>query len=204
MSYLSTSSPIVISFYTINTPYQLEVLNLIQSCEMFGIDACIEAKESQGSWELNCALKPAFIRDKLYELKRPVFWIDADAAFKQKPDFAPFLNFDVGVREMSYFADIPYFKLFAGSLFFNYTEKALSFVDEWCQLCEQKRKENPLNLLFLDQRGLLAVKQKRSDVQIINLPIAYSKVFDFSWEEVRQEELVVEHYQASRRFKKLI
>lgn len=68
-----TQDPLVISFYTENTPYQLEVLALISSCNELGIEAEIEGVPSEGSWERNCALKPFFIRKKLLEKKRPVF-----------------------------------------------------------------------------------------------------------------------------------
>lgn len=70
--------PIVISFYTLRTPYAQEVQRLRASCERFGIERAIAAMEPRGSWERNCALKAPFIQDRLESLKRPVLWIDAD------------------------------------------------------------------------------------------------------------------------------
>jgi hypothetical protein len=201
MSYLSR--PIVISFYTVDTPYQLEVLNLIQSCQQFDVDHCIEGKESRGSWERNVAMKPGFIRDKLVELKRPVFWVDADAAFLKQPDFEQFLPFDLCVREMKAFQDDRRFKLNAAALFFNYNEKMLGFLDEWTELCEKKIAENIQNLLYLDQTSLLEMIERRRDLSLHFLPIAYCKVFDFS-DLIDPQEVVIEQYQASRRFRNLV
>ena len=41
--------PIIICFYTIDTPYQQEVLNLINSCEKYQLENSIEGKPSRGS-----------------------------------------------------------------------------------------------------------------------------------------------------------
>ena len=109
--------PLVVSFYTENTPYQVEVLHLIESCKKFGIESDIVGVPSRGSWEQNCAFKPFFIRDKLKQIQRPLFWIDADAIFKKHPDFSPLLHADIALREMKRFFSDRKFRLFSGSLF---------------------------------------------------------------------------------------
>lgn len=63
--------PLVISFYTKNTPYQLDAHHLIASCEKFGIEHAVEGIDSYGSWELNCAYKPFFIAEKLRQFECP-------------------------------------------------------------------------------------------------------------------------------------
>src|SRR5476651_1555473 len=77
--------PLVISFYTKNTPYQLDAHHLIASCEKFGVEHAVEGIDSLGSWELNCAYKPFFIAEKLRQFQRPVLWVDVDAVFVRKP-----------------------------------------------------------------------------------------------------------------------
>lgn len=194
------SSPLVISYFTEKTPYQLEALALIQSCHEKGIDAEIDAVDSQGSWEQNCALKPFFIQKKLLEKKRSIFWVDADAVFKKAPDFTFLMQHDLAFREMKRFSHDRRFKYCSGSLFINYTPSALDFVSKWCERCQQKmdRKEN---LLMLDQICLGELLESGVQLKICALPIAYVKIFDFDAQEIEESEVVIEHQQASRRFK---
>jgi hypothetical protein len=90
--------PLVISYYTKDTPYEQEVQRLISSCQTFSIEAQIEPRPSLGSWEKNCAQKASFILQKLREVKRPVLWVDADAVFLRAPDFREFDDCDFSVR----------------------------------------------------------------------------------------------------------
>lgn len=197
---VSAKPPLVISFYTENTPYQLEAMGLIASCQEWGIEAEVEGVPSRGSWELNCALKPFFIRNKLKEQKRAVFWVDADAVFKQAPDFSMMAHSDIAFREMKRFSHDRRFKFFSGSLFLNYTPRALEFADAWCDHCQQQIDEKK-DLQFLDQISLVDLIERGEKVKIFSLPIAYSKVFDLDAQEIDSKDIVVEHYQASRRFR---
>lgn len=192
--------PLVISFYTENTPYQLEALNLISSCQELGIDAEIEGVPSEGSWERNCALKPFYIRKKLNEKKRPIFWVDADAVFKKKPDFTFLKSSDISFREMKRFSHDRRFKYASGSFFLNYTPRGIDFADKWCAQCQRKidKKED---LEFIDQIALVDLIECGEQVKVYPLPISYCKVFDIDAGEIATEEIVIEHYQASRRFR---
>ena len=206
MSYLSrrTIEPVVVSFYTVGTLYQLEVLNLIQSCQGFDIEHQIEGIDSQGSWELNCAQKPFFIQDKLRSLQRPIFWVDADAVFLQKPSFDEYAECDLAVRFMDRFSHDPRFRLNAAAIYINYTPQALSVVEKWCSLCRDILDKRNRSLEFLDQISLLEVLDKATDVQVLPLPISYCKVFDLDAAEVEPQDVVIEQRQASRRFRGLL
>ena len=188
------------SFYTENTPYQFEAIALIASCNALGVEAEIEAVPCKGSWELNCAMKPFFIRKKLLEKKRPIFWVDADAVFKKMPDFSFMLKTDLGFREMKRFSHDKRFKYFSGSLFLNYSPRGVAFADKWCEYCQQKIdfKED---LQFLDQTSLVHLIERGEQVKVTSLPIAYAKVFDIDAQEIESEEVVIEHYKASRRWR---
>ena len=140
--------PLVVSFYTENTPYQLEVLSLIHSCGELGIELEVEAVPCLGSWQRNCARKPQFIRDKLLEKKRPVFWVDADAVFRKTPDFSCFSHSDFSLADTRK-KDIR-FRYRAGSIFINYTPGGILFVEAWVAFC-QKRIDSGLDLTFIDQ-----------------------------------------------------
>lgn len=190
----------MISFYTEGTPYQLEVMNLIESCSKHGIETDIVGLPSKGAWDLNCAIKPFFIRDKLLQIQRPIFWVDADAVFKQRPDFSPMLHADLAFREMKRFSHDRRLKYFSGSMFVNYTPRTIQFVDAWCSYCEEKISSGA-DLQFLDQTSLVDLVEQGADIKLFSLPIPYSKVFDLDAAEVEEHQIVVEHYQASRRYR---
>ena len=203
MSYLSrkTPGPVVISFYTLGTPYQLEVLNLISSCQRFEIEHQIEGIDSQGSWEINCLQKPFFIYDKLRSLQRPVFWVDADAVFLKKPSFEEYAECDLAVRFMDRFSHDVRLRLNAAAMYINYTSQALSVVEEWCRVCRDILDKRNRLLTFLDQISLLEILDKSKDVQVRSLPVGYCKVFDLDADLVDPLDVVIEQRQASRRFK---
>lgn len=195
-----SSDPLVISFYTEGTPYQLEAMSLIASCNAWEIEAEIEGVSSQGSWERNCAIKPFFIQKKLMEKKRPIFWVDADAVFKKRPDFSSFIHSDLAFREMKRFSHDRRFKYCSGSLFINYTPRGVDFVQRWCEYCQQKIDCNA-DLQFLDQISLVDLIEQGHPLKISSLPIAYAKIFDIDAQEIDPEDVVIEHNQASRRFR---
>ncbi|MBS0652933.1 MAG: hypothetical protein JSR39_05310 [Verrucomicrobia bacterium] len=197
-------NPLVISFYTLDTPYQEEVKRLIASCRHFDIDHHIEGIKSHGSWLRNVAMKPAFIAEKLLQFRRPLFWVDADGAFKNKPQFEQFYEFDVAVREVDAYRDDPWMKLHAGSIFINYNPKMVRFVKDWVQVCKDKINEDIVNLFFLDQTSLLHMIEHTQGLKVGKLPIGYCKVFDAPAEQIDPSSVVIEQYQASRRLKDLI
>lgn len=192
--------PLVISYYTEGTPYQLEALSLIKSCQELGIEAEVQPIASHGNWERNCAQKPFFIQKKLLEKKRPIFWIDADAVFKKTPDFSFLLEHDLSFREMKRFSDDIRFKYCSGSLFVNYTPRALEFVNQWCQNCQQKIDQGA-DLLMLDQVCLGEIFESGFEMKVLPLPLSYIKIFDLDAAEIEESEVVIEHYQASRKYK---
>ncbi|MBX3718839.1 MAG: hypothetical protein KF898_04230 [Parachlamydiales bacterium] len=197
--------PIVISFYTKDTFYQLEVQNLIASCEKFGIICDIEAINSFGSWEVNCAYKPFFIHKKLQELKQPVLWVDADAAFKKKPEELPVFAKDFAVRIN---AEIPIdhpSRVMSGTVYANYTAGADGLLRLWAKRSQQEINRTGRKEEFWDQISLRdALYCEENPAAFDTLPHTYTRIVDHRGDLQLEEEPVIEHYQASRRYKKLI
>ena len=69
-----TKFPLIVSYYTQNTVYQLEVQNLIASCEKWGLEHHIEPIPSFGSWERNCCYKPFFLMEKMQQFRQSYIW----------------------------------------------------------------------------------------------------------------------------------
>lgn len=197
--------PIIISFYTTDTLYQLEVQNLIASCKKFHIPHHIEGVSSYGSWELNCAYKPFFIHKMLRELKRPVLWVDADGVFKKQPeelsvfskDFAVRINETIPIDHPSH--------VISSTIYANYTPGADRLLRLWAQYCHQEINRIGRQEEFWDQIALRdALFSQDNPASFASLPLSYTKIVDHPSDIQAVADPVIEHYQASRRYKKLI
>jgi len=197
--------PLIVSFYTKNTLYQLEVQNLIASCKNYDLEMCIEGIESFGSWELNCAYKPFFIYQKWQEFKRPLLWVDADAIFVRKPEWISAFNADVAARIDPLLSLNHPSKVMSGTVYINYTKPAERILQEWIVACKEGLLGKEAGSEFWDQTALRdALFLKEHGAVVESLPLAYTKIFDHKTDLLEAPCPVIEHYQASRRLKNLI
>ncbi|MBS0604707.1 MAG: hypothetical protein JSS60_06695 [Verrucomicrobia bacterium] len=193
--------PLVISFYTLGTPYEEEVKNLIRSCEEWKVDAAIEGIPSAGSWEKNCALKPSFILKKLKEHKRSVLWVDADAVFRKRPDFTDFAACDFAVRVNEFLPKGHESRVVSNTVFVSDIAAGIEVVEKWKESAEKEILNRQRAHEFWDQTALRDVLQDSGSLRFLPMPLKYSKIFDFDDLFISEEEVVIEHYQASRRYK---
>ena len=63
-------NPLIVSYYTAGTGYEVEVQNLIASCRKLDLQADIVPIPSRGSWDKNCCYKPEFLLEKLQFLEK--------------------------------------------------------------------------------------------------------------------------------------
>lgn len=193
------ASPIVICFYTLDTPYEQEVLNLITSCKKWGVELFVEGIKSRGAWETNCNHKPTFILEKLERFERPIFWADADSLFLQKPDFELFLPYDISVRKMEIFQNDPRFLFNTASFFANYNAQTIGFLKAWEKMCVASSTP------FQDQLSLFTLlSQSSQPLRFFPMPVAYCKIYDIDRFFINDENVVLEQAQASRRYRNLL
>ena len=195
--------PVIISFYTKKTPYEREIERLIASCNHFELSHSIEGIESLGSWELNCACKPFFILKKLDELQKPILWVDADRVFVEKPTWQKAFDAELAVRINEELEEEHPSKVISSTIFVRPSEKGKFLIKDWIKHCaltllDKERKEE-----FWDQIALRDVLLKNRD-SVKSMPVEYSKIFDHPGDCQRVHKPVIEHFQASRRFKKLV
>jgi hypothetical protein len=192
--------PLVISFYTKDTPYQLDAHHLTASCQKFGIEHHIEGINSYGSWELNCAFKPFFIAEKLQTFKRPVLWVDVDAVFVQKPKSIKVFEKDFAVYSQADLSNDHPSKVRSGTVFINHTERGFHFLKTWAQECQTLLIDPARTEEFWDQIALRNVylSQKKN---LGRLPLSYIKILGHPV-DVKCPNPVIIHCQASRHAKK--
>lgn len=198
--------PLIVSFYTKDTLYQLEVQNLIASCEKWGLEHHVEPIASFGAWDRNCSYKPFFLMQMLQKFERPLLWVDADAAFIQRPepeDFSDSWDFAVRINERC--EDTHPSKVISATVFVNRTEGAAKVLRAWGQGCidsfaNQDRREEVWDQIVLRDVVLQGVLGSH----IAPLPLRYTAIFDHAGDQEEISNVVIGHYQASRRLKKLV
>lgn len=200
-----TEFPVIVSFYTKNTPYEKEVENLIASCKRFGLETSIDGVDSFGSWELNCAFKPFFLHQKLQELNKKLLWVDADAVFVRKPALLEEFSADFAVRINEDLDDDHPSKVMSGTIFVNATPRAQELLRRWAEACVKELMREDRTEEFWEQtalRDILLSKDLKADVR--SLPLSYVKIPGHPLDEHNILEPIIEHHQASRRFKRIV
>lgn len=120
----------VVSYYTLDTPYEDEALRLEISLKKHGVDYVVKGLPARDSWVENCAQKALFIRDMANALDEGFWWLDADAELCQPlPDLAA-----SGVDIAAYATDG--WNLNSGTVFFANSAPARRVIALWCDYCE--------------------------------------------------------------------
>ena len=194
---------IIISYATKNTPYE-EVLKtrLLPTLKKFNLKYDIAYPEDQGSWQRNTHIKAKIIKDMLIKHKQSVVFLDADATIERYPELLYKLE-DYDISYHSFDFDFywhhnegsPRREVLSGTLYLNYNEKVLKFLDEWIEM-------NKINTQW-EQKNLQAILKKwEGRLKIYPLPLSYiaivkggDRVPDF----IKNPYII--HHQASRRLR---
>lgn len=193
---MKTENFVVISYFTSKTPYQEEAKKLEGSLKKFNIPHRIMEMPNLRDWQKNTHQKAVFIRkcmDIFYNTEFLV-WVDADAIFHKYPVLFDQLDCELAVhfRNWKHGRD----ELLSGTMFIKNCSAMKDIVNEWIQV-------NRKNKGTWEQRNLQRVI-KRVDhlMKIVKLPVEYCCIFD---DEKREKiDPVIEHFQASRRFRRMI
>jgi glycosyl transferase family 2/glycosyl transferase family 29 (putative sialyltransferase) len=191
-------TPCFVSMYTINTPYEDEVKNLIQSLQNFELPHKIYPIPNQGSWEKNCQQKAIVLLKALEEQPNNIVWVDADAVISEYPIFFEQIPEKLGDIAV-YHYNTPYHpnELLSGTMFLRNNDKVRMLLKKWIEL-------NKTNSEW-DQRNLQKILEgeMKNQIVIIPLPVEYIKI---QGHERFQGKFipVIEHFQASRRLKRKI
>jgi len=182
--------PIFVSFWT--PAYADEVAGLIESLRAFNLPHDVRPLPSRGTWEQNCGMKAAFLREMRAEHPgRSLVWLDADARVRQPPVLFETLDlldaFDVAVHYRNGS------ELLSGTLFFNDTEAANELLRLWVTECQFFPH-------VWDQVCLSVAASRVAGLKTYLLPPQYCCVFD----DPKMGPPVIEHRQASRTLAKAI
>lgn len=197
---------IYISYFTQHTPYE-EVIetHLHPTLHKWKLNHDIESIIDKGNWQKNTHYKAEFIKKMLLKHKQPVIFLDADAKILENPVLFEKLNdYDVGLH----YSDWRLLwrkekgqdkrEALSGTLYLNYNEKALKFLDEWIE------KNN--NNIQWEQRNMeILLEEWKNKIKVYKLPPEYCVIImrDGSIPEwYITEKPVILHHQVSRKYKK--
>ncbi|MBD8874956.1 hypothetical protein [Roseibium polysiphoniae] len=119
----------IVSYYTLNTPYELEVRQLEKSLNDVGVDYIIRGLPARPTWVENCAQKSEFIQAVSAELNESFWWLDADAVLNTElPDLE---DCDIAAHIKDGW------RLMSGTVFFSNSPACKSIIDLWSLYCRQ-------------------------------------------------------------------
>jgi len=189
--------PLVVSHYTLDTPYEEEVKNLVKSCKEWKLELDLTPIKSLGTWRANSNFCSKVIQSALERFPgRDILRVDADAVFERYPIIFEDPKFIADIA--AHVHDFPWHRneLLGGTIFFRNTPVVRKLVAEWAELCmgSSKRKRNPDLLQDLLNSG-------KHNLKFASLPAQYCKIFDLMR---NVPDGVIIHNQASRRFRGIV
>ena len=182
---------IFFTYYTEGTPYEHEAMALAEQFERYKLKYEMFPFKTTGDWLTNSSYKYQFMLEMLK--KRPterVIALDADARLRAYPGLFEKINEPVAVHILKRRDYVP--ELLDGTLMM--THSMIPIVIEVMQRCKESPK-------IFDQLHLANILKER-EIKYYDLPASYCAI-DYSVHEklVKQEDIVIEHTQASRRYK---
>ena len=176
----------ICSFYTFDTIYKKEAQGLIETISQFKYDYHIKGYHTRGSWVQNVGIKPEYIYEmmELYPDQDIVF-IDADARIRQPLMLFKAFQGDIGVHYLKG-------ELLSGTIYLKNNERVRAIIRIWIKWMSKHSGS-------WDQKVFDLVLKKHArlyKIKIEELPSSYTKIFD-----KMEGDAVIEHFQASRRFK---
>lgn len=117
------------SYFTMGTPYKLEIERLVRSFDAFQLPNRIQGRASRGNWKLNTFQKIDHLLDVAREYTdRCVVWLDADAEVMKKP----VLFAELTARGVDFAAAKArrHAGILGGTMFFGRGAKRIAFLEE--------------------------------------------------------------------------
>jgi len=192
--------PLVIAYYTIDTPYEEEAEVLKLSLETVGYSYDIRGVPNRGSWQKNTQLKAEFVRHMLMEYPgRPLLYLDVDAMMVQAPVLLDNLKADIAAVHFAKRTE-----LLSGTVWFGNTTQCARIVQKWIHINEQYPDKLPNGRDAWDQRTLEMAIKKVDGAVFVELPQEYTWIVELTQRYAPGLPPVIMHTRGAYRFKKLI
>jgi hypothetical protein len=188
----------VVSYYTVNTPYENEAELLKLSLHSVGCSYAICGVENRGSWQRNTQMKAEFIRLMLDAYKTAIVYLDVDAIVVKYPKAFDTLKCDIAAV---HFADTR--ELLSGTVYFAGTPACVKTVDRWIELNAEHPEVLPDGRVAWDQRTL-ALAIKEVNPAFIELPQSLTWIAELTQKRCPNVDPIIMHTRGAKRFKNQI
>jgi len=192
---------LAVAFYTEDGDgYEKEAERLIESFTSHNIEYAI-SKIKPMDWQDAVCWKPEFILGSLehFESIDGILYVDADAEFMNQPDFRIFKDCHVAFHEFKRSPHHPT-EILTGTLYFANTPLVKEFLEEWATETQKWRNtDTPEQCAW---RAIWDGWEKRLLKK--DLPPEWVWIYDDfprRYGNRNPDEIVVKHYQASRRLR---
>ena len=195
------SNLMIVGYYTVNTPYEEEAKNLLESLNRLGINHDISGVKTLGNWQANTRFKAGFMLDMLNKHpKYRLLYVDVDAVVHLSPDLFKNYHCDIAVR----WQDFRWRKneCLSGTIYMENNERTKRICELWRDInVNEGNESNRMEQWNLDT-VINKMKEEDPNFTYKNLPPEYTMIFDSMRGMYPNITPVIEHFQASRRFKK--
>lgn len=188
----------VVGYYTKNTPYEKESENLIKSLNKLNLNYDIQGVPNLGSWQANTRFKAKFMLEMLDKHKdHNLLYVDCDAVIHSRPVLFKDYNYDIAVR----WQDFRWRKneCLSGTIYMANNQKTREVCKKWMQI--NKSEGDTAKTFEQWNLGNVIVDMRKSGLNDGNLPPEYTFIFDHMRTLYPNAVPVIEHFQASRKFK---
>ena len=190
----------IVGYYTVNTPYEDEAKKLLGSLNKLNLNHDISGVNTLGNWQANTRFKASFMLDML--IKWPnhrLLYVDVDAVIHSKPDLFKNYHCDIAVR----WQDFRWRKneCLSGTIYMENNSRTKRICELWRDI--NITEGNVTNRMEQWNLDTVINQLKTEDPQFTykNLPPEYTMIFDSMRGMYPNVVPVIEHFQASRRFK---
>jgi hypothetical protein len=190
----------VVGYYTLNTPYEEEAQNLIRSLNKLGVNHDVIGVKTLGNWQANTRFKAGFMLDMLTKWpNHRLLYVDCDAVVHRMPNLFKKYKCDIAVR----WQDFRWRKneCLSGTIYMENNERTKRICELWRDInVKEGNKSTRMEQWNLDT---VINQMKDEDPQFTykNLPPEYTMIFDSMRGMYPNIVPVIEHFQASRRFR---
>jgi len=193
--------PLVIGYFTKDTPYEHEAETLKLSLETHGYEYDIVGVPNLGSWQKNTQYKAEFVRSQLLAYpNQPLLYLDVDAIMVEPPTVLDSLDCDIAAVHFAKRNE-----LLSGTLYLGNTKVCMDIVDRWISINRRFPDKLPDGRDAWDQRTLEKAIKETPGCRFHELPQEYTWIVELTQKYYdRNSKPVIMHTRGAKRFKNQI
>lgn len=192
--------PLVVAYFTANTPYEKEAKKLRVSLERCQYSYHVCRIRNLGSWQKNSQIKAVFIRKMLDEYSQNrLLYLDVDSIMIKPPVLLDKMDADIGAAHFGTRRE-----LLSGTLYLSNSFQCNRIIQKWVHINSRYPETLPNGRKAWDQRTLAMVLGRMKSVKFAELPQEYVYITGLTQRYSPDLDPVILHTRGSHRFRRRI